>query len=347
MVFNQYDLLLCAHRIKIKIIMNTIQFIEFDRFELCSGKPINLRLSYQIFGNPSKDVPMVLVNHALTGNSEIIGPNGWWNSIVGKNNVIDTNVYAVIVFNCPGNGFGDIGESFVEAYKTFSARDVARLFVEGLSRLNITHLHAIIGASLGGGITWEMAALRPNLADYVVPIAADWKSTDWVIANCFVQDEILNNSTQPIKDARLHAMTFYRTPESFALKFNRTKRQPNLYNIESWLQHHGHRLESRFKLSAYKMMNHLLKTIDITEGKTDFETVVKPITAHIHIITINSDLLFRSSENWNTFITLKSIKEHVTIGEIKSVDGHDAFLIESQQLSKLLKPVFNLKKQNK
>jgi len=136
-------------------------------------------------------------------------------------------------------------------------------------------------------------------------------------------------------------MTFYRTPESFTEKFNRTKATPSIYNVESWLNHHGEKLNERFKLSAYKMMNHILKTVDITDGQDSFLEVAKKIEGHIHIITIDSDLFFKSSENWKTFVDLKTVKNNVTIGEIKSIHGHDAFLIEYQQLNRLLKPIFD------
>jgi homoserine O-acetyltransferase len=326
--------------------MNALKYIELDYFELCNGKKLNLRLSYQNFGQPIGKSPVILINHALTGNSCVTGKQGWWNDVVGKGKVIDTDVYAVLAFNCPGNGYGGIEELFVDDYKDFTARDIARIFSEGLNRLRIHSLYAIIGASVGGGVTWELAALRPNLAEYVVPIATDWKSTDWVIGNCYIQDEILNYSSRPLLDARMHAMTFYRTPESFAAKFKREKQGKDAFKIEAWLAHHGEKLENGFQLSAYKMMNQILKTIDITKGRGSFTEVARQITSHIHIITINSDLLFKSEENWNTFVELKSVKENVTIGELKSSDGHDAFLIEHQQLTKLLKPVFSLKQEH-
>ena len=97
-------------------------------------------------------------------------------------------------------------------------------------------------AAVGGGLIWELAALSPDLIENLIPIAADWKSTDWLIANCHIQDAILNNSKKPLEDARMHAMTLYRTPESFTEKFERSKRNSNLFNVESWLNHHGKRL---------------------------------------------------------------------------------------------------------
>jgi hypothetical protein len=52
-----------------------------------------------------------------------------------------------------------------------------------------------------------------KLAQNFIPIATDWKATDWLIA-CYLQEQILNNSKRPIEDARVHAMLCYRTPES-------------------------------------------------------------------------------------------------------------------------------------
>lgn len=327
--------------------MNTLQYIEIDRFELNSGRQLSLKLSYQTFGQSLENAPIVLVNHALTGNSQITGNQGWWNDLVGDNKVINTNNYAILAFDIPGNGFSNIDESFTKFYKEFQAQDIARLFLEGLHQLKIEKLFSVIGGSVGGGIAWEMAILQPQLIENLVPIASDWKATDWLIANCHVQEGILENSKNPVADARIHAMTFYRTPESLTQKFQRTKVSKNLYNIESWLNHHGEKLKNRFQLSAYKMMNQILKTINIADGNIEFLEKAKNITGNIHLITISSDLFFRPEENWNTFVELKTVKDNVTIGEIKSIHGHDAFLIEYAQLSKLLKPIFNQKnKQN-
>jgi homoserine O-acetyltransferase len=298
-----------------------------------------LNLSYQLFGPALHTAPIVLVNHALTGNSQVVGLKGWWNVLIGENRTIDTNKYTILAFNVPGNGFDD---TVIENYLDFTARDIARLFIEGLKILQITQLFAIIGGSVGGGIAWEIAGLSPQITKHLIPIATDWKSTDWLIANCFLQEQILNNSVKPIEDARIHAMLCYRTPESFKAKFDRTTNtELAVFNIESWLNHHGKKLQKRFQLSAYKLMNQLLKTIDISRNRESFISVASKIEADIHIIGINSDLFFTVKENKETYEELKKHKANVTFQEIDSIHGHDAFLIEYKQLDNLLKGVFN------
>jgi homoserine O-acetyltransferase len=298
-----------------------------------------VNLSYQLFGPTLNTAPIVLVNHALTGNSQVVGAKGWWNALIGENRTIDTNKYTILAFNVPGNGFDD---TVIENYMDFTARDVARLFIEGLKKLQIKQLFAIIGGSVGGGIAWEIAGLSPQITKHLIPIATDWKSTDWLIANCFLQEQILNNSAKPIEDARIHAMLCYRTPESFKAKFDRTTNEElAVFNIESWLHHHGEKLQNRFQLSAYKLMNQLLKTIDISRNRESFVAVASQIEADIHIIGINSDLFFTVNENKETYEILKKHKENVTFQEIDSIHGHDAFLIEYKQLDNLLKGVFN------
>lgn len=323
-----------------------LQKIEILNFKLENGKPLTKTpLFYQTFGQPIGNAPVVIVNHALTGNSNVTGENGWWNDLIGENKIIDTNYFTIIAFNIPGNGFDGITENLITNYKDFTAKDIASIFLEGIYLLQIETVFALIGGSLGGGIAWEMANLNPDMFQNLIPIATDWKATDWVIANVLVQDQILNNSDNPVVDARLHAMLLYRTPQSLKKKFNRNKQSPlNDFQIESWLVNHGFKLQNRFKLAAYKLMNHLLKTIDITKETNDFEVSAARISANIHIISVDTDYFFIPDENRETFEILKPIKQNVFYHEIKSIHGHDAFLIEFDQLSEILEPIFNKQK---
>ena len=330
---------------KKNVMKKELQKIDILNFTLEIGKQKPyIPLFYQIFGQPIGNAPVVVVNHALTGNSNVTGENGWWNDLIGENKTIDTNYFTVIAFNIPGNGYDENFGNLISDYQDFSIRDIAKIFWKGLDFLQISDVFAVIGGSLGGAIAWEMTVLNPNKIQNLIPIATDWKATDWVIANVLIQNQILNNSDDPIADARLHAMLLYRTPKSINQRFQR-KKANEVFHIENWLINHGFKLKNRFRLSAYKLMNHLLKTNDITRNRKDFSSIIKEIQSNIHIISVDTDYFFTADENRETYQNLKSIKENVFYSEIKSIHGHDAFLIEFNQLSQILEPIFNKQKQ--
>ena len=315
-----------------------LKTLRLKDFTTISGYHQDIQLSYEVFGRPLGEAPVVLVNHALTGNSNVAGEDGWWTDLIGDGKCIDTHKYAVLAFNIPGNGYDGF---VIEQYKEFVAGDVARIFLLGLKELQISKLHTIIGGSLGGGIAWEMAALNPEITEHLIPVASDWKSTDWLIANCQIQEQILKNSSQPVHDARMHAMLCYRTPESFKERFQRsTNEELNVFNVESWLMHHGKKLQERFQLSAYRLMNQLLKTIDVTRNGFDEFMALQNSNTKIHIIGVNSDLFFTAQENKETYRRIAQVNSNITYGEVQSLHGHDAFLIEFKQLENLLKSVF-------
>lgn len=314
--------------------------LSIQDYSTDSGYKLDINLSYQLFGLPLHSAPVVMVNHALTGNSNVAGEQGWWNTLIGDGKCIDTKKYTILCFNIPGNGYDGF---VIDNYKDFVARDIAKIFLLGLEALKIKKLYALIGGSLGGGIAWEMAALDPHLVEHLIPVASDWKSTDWLIGNCQIQEQFLVNSKQPVHDARMHAMLCYRTPESFKERFKRsTNEELKVFNVESWLTHHGNKLQERFQLSAYKLMNQLLKTIDITRNGEEAFIALQNSDTNIHIIGVDSDLFFTAKENKDTFKKLAQANSTVTYGEIQSLHGHDAFLIEFNQMEELLKGVFDL-----
>ena len=316
-----------------------IKTISILDFKTHSGAVFDsIKLYYQQFGKQIGTAPVVLVNHSLTGDSKLTGEGGWWNEMIGPDKIIDTNRYTVLGFNIPGNGVMDQTFSNPE---DFHAGDIAFLFLKGLYDLDVKFLHALIGGSIGGGIAWEMIAIAPKLCKFLVPVAADWKANDWIIANTFLQNRILKNSKKPLEDARIHAMLTYRTPQSFDSRFGRTKNQElEVYNIESWLMYHGDKLAKRFNLKAYQMMNHLLASVNIEREGKSVEDIIKKINAEIHLVAIDSDLFFTPGEDRKTFEIGKKIKKNIFYHELTSIHGHDAFLIENEKMAQILAKIF-------
>src|SRR5665811_757161 len=143
--------------------------LKLNGYTTLSGVTQDIGLSYELFGRDLHSAPIVLVNHALTGNSNVTGEDGWWSALIGEGKRIDTDQYTILSFNIPGNGHDKF---IIENYKDFVAGDMARIFLWGLQELKINKLFAIIGGSLGGGIAWEMAAMNPKITEHLVPVAS-------------------------------------------------------------------------------------------------------------------------------------------------------------------------------
>ena len=315
--------------------MSELCKLDIKNFLSFNKTLFNIELSYQLYGKPIGEAPIVMVNHALTGNSSVCGKDGWWNPIVGKNKLINTEKFSVIAFNFPGNGYDKF---VIKNYKDLILTDIAKIFKIGLEKLKISKLHAVIGGSIGGCLIWELAVLYPHLSENYIPIASDWKSTNWLISMTRVQKQILKNSRKPLQDARIHAMLSYRSPKSINLKFNRNI-EKNKFNVENWLMYHGDKLSQRYDLDSYKLMNHLLSTVNITNYINFFSLATK-INSNIYIVSIDSDLLFTHAENKITFDEISKYKKNVFLKTINSDHGHDAFLIEFKKIKDLLHEVF-------
>ncbi|KFF25236.1 homoserine acetyltransferase [Chryseobacterium piperi] len=300
-------------------------------YQTNSGKEYHIPLSYQIFGKDLFTSPIILINHALTGNSNVSGENGWWQQLVGENGVIDINAFTVLCFNIPGNGYDDF---LIDEYEDFTPSDIANIFLKGLESLHIERLHAIIGGSLGGGIGWEMLIKKPSLAEVFIPIACDFKTHDWLHAQCLIQKFLLNGNDEPLQKARIHAMLCYRTPQSLNDRFqNKYNSEKQKLESEDWLTYHGKALNERFSLESYKLMNHLLMNISGEEKE------LGKIKARMHLISVDTDLFFPASEIRMCFEKLRESKEDIFYHEIKSIHGHDAFLMEYKQLNNIIKNI--------
>lgn len=318
-----------------------LQSIAISPAEIGFEYSKNINITYQIFGRTLGTARIILVNHALTGNSTVTGPLGWWNQLIGDGLTINTEKYTVLAFDIPGNGYDQNEENLHADYKKFNTKIIAQIFWKAIDLLKIKKLHGIIGGSLGGAIGWEMLLQKPNKTELFIPIACNYKASDWLIGNVFVQDSILNHSKNPMEDARMHAMLLYRTPQSFQEKFHlKQNSQTQNYKVEEWLEYHGKALKDRYSLQSYRLMNHLLKTIGNEISETDFEDCLEKTAAQIVIIAITSDYMFTENEQYQTY--LKSIKTNnkARFQSINSIHGHDAFLMENEQLNHLLQPYF-------
>ena len=313
-----------------------LNYHKFENFKLSSGENVSVSLSYQTFGLQLGKGPLVVVNHSLTGDSNISGDNGWWSELIGSKKMINTDKFCVMCINIPGNiqekrGF-NYGNKWILS-------DVAKLFVQLLKNLGVRKVHSLIGGSIGGGLVWEMGLLDENFFENLIPVAADYKASDWLISNTYFQNLILKNSKNPVFDARLHAMLSYRNPKSINRRFKIKSNDLNERKVIDWLNHHGNKLKEKFSLKSYIHMNHLLSSIGYNYENKFLKLITKN-KSKIHLVGVNSDLLFPNFEIENTYNLLSTIKRNIYYYQIQSDHGHDAFLIEFEQMKNKLNHIF-------
>ena len=313
-----------------------LNYHKFENFKLSSGENVSVSLSYQTFGLQLGKGPLVVVNHSLTGDSNISGDNGWWSELIGSKKMINTDKFCVMCINIPGNiqekrGF-NYGNKWILS-------DVAKLFIQLLKNLGVRKVHSLIGGSIGGGLVWEMGLLDENFFENLIPVAADYKASDWLISNTYFQNLILKNSKNPVFDARLHAMLSYRNPKSINRRFKIKSNDLNERKVIDWLNHHGNKLKEKFSLKSYIHMNHLLSSIGYNYENKFLKLITKN-KSKIHLVGVNSDLLFPNFEIENTYDLLSAIKKNIYYYQIQSDHGHDAFLIEFKQMKSKLNHIF-------
>ena len=184
-----------------------------------------------------------------------------------------------------------------------------------------------------------MGLLDENFFENLIPVAADYKASDWLISNTYFQNLILKNSKNPVFDARLHAMLSYRNPKSINRRFKIKSNDLNERKVIDWLNHHGNKLKQKFSLNKYIHMNNLLSSIGYNYEKKFLKLITKN-KSNIHLVGVNSDLLFPNFEIENTYDLLSTIKRNIYYYQIQSDHGHDAFLIEFKQMKSKLNHIF-------
>jgi homoserine O-acetyltransferase len=304
-------------------------FISFN------GKNFSkISIDYQVYGNTSADdSKTILINHALTGNSLISGENGWWNDVVGEGKVINLNHYRVIVFNLIGNGSSN-ENAFKEEFLNLTLKDIAKLYIIALKEIHIKKLFANIGASIGAMLCWQMALLEPNLSELLIPIAGHYESTDWTIAFNHLQKRLLNDSNNSLVLSRMIAMLSYRNPESFSKKFQKSfNHEKKLYEIESYLDYQGEKLQKRFNPNSYKLMLHYM-------NEAHLDGAIEKIQSKIIQINFSSDILYPPILNEETKRFLDKRGVNNELYTIQTIHGHDAFLIEYEKINKILSNYF-------
>lgn len=356
-------------------IVETKYFHIKDDIELDSGKILkNIQVAYETYGelNEAKDNAILLL-HALTGDAHAAGYHqgeskpGWWDIMVGPGKAFDTNKYFVICSNMLGGCKGTTGPSSINPetgkvygldFPVITIEDVVRVQKKLIDYLGVKKL-CVAGGSMGGMQAMEWAIQYKEMVSHSIIIASTSRLSAQGIAfnavgrNAIVSDPNWNNGNyyhgeRPEKGlaiARMVGHITYLCEESMHEKFARRfqdKESPNFnfdidFEVESYLAHQGQIFVDRFDANSYLYITKAVDYFDLASKYGSLDEAFSNTDAKFLIISFSTDWLFPSFQSKEIVNALMKNQKDVSFCEIESPCGHDAFLLEHETQSKIIK----------
>lgn len=319
--------------------------------ELESGEILSeFDISYTTYGEINDDGSNVVwVIHALTGDSKAAE---WWNGLIGEDKFFDPSRHFIICANLLGSCYGSTnplsvnpvsGTQYYYDFPELTTRDLAASLERLREHLCIEKIHTLIGGSLGGQVGLEWAYLLGKRLSNAVILASTSKSSPWVIGLNEAQRMAIeadqtwgrqqeDAGVKGLEAARAVAMLSYRHPDDFQNKQLDTEEKLDGFRASSYVRYQGNKITKRFNALSYWTLSKTMDSHDLGRKRGGISNALSEIQARVLAIGVNSDLLFLPEES--RFISHHSKKG--TYKEINSTAGHDAFLIEFEQLSYFL-----------
>jgi homoserine O-acetyltransferase/O-succinyltransferase len=324
--------------------------------------------------SPSRD-NVVVVLHALTGDSHVTGPagpdrptSGWWDSAVGRGAPIDTNRWCAVATNVLGGCRGSTGPSsrapdgkpWGSRFPTVTVRDQVEADVAALSAMGITEVAAVVGGSMGGARALEWIVSHPGRVRAGLVLAVGARATADQIGTQSAQvaaikadpnwlgGDYYGTGREPsdgMDVARRFAHLTYRGEVELDTRFGNQPQGSEdplvggRYAVQSYLEHQGSKLVDRFDAGTYVALTDALSSHDVGRGRGGIRAALRRCPVPVVVGGITSDRLYplRLQEE------LADLLPGCTgLNVVESIHGHDGFLLESDAVGDLIRQALKL-----
>ena len=325
-----------------------LESVSVGPFKLESGVTLDdLTIAYRHDGPGPGEAPQVLAIHALTGSADAAGD--WWAPLIGPGLALDTERVGVLCANLLGGCYGTTGPNSIDsrtgrpfgsAFPEVSTRDQARTQWRLLDALSITELAVVTGGSLGGMVSLEVGLERPAAVRTVVPMAAPAATGALAMAWNAIQLEMIESlGERGLALARQLAMTTYRSEADFDGRFGRRQEADGRLSIASYLDYQGRKLVERFDPDTYRILVRTMDLHDVGRDRDGVAAALRGLAAagtRLIGLGISGDILYGPVQVRALVANARSAGVTAAYRELASTKGHDAFLVEWDQLGVVL-----------
>lgn len=322
-------------------------------FKLESGETLpSLQIAYHTYGTLSagKD-NAVWVCHALTANSDVAD---WWPHTVEDGRFLDPKKWFVVCANIIGSCYGSTGplsiddstgQPYYASFPKITIRDMVNAHIILADALGLNDINTLVGSSVGGFQALEWAVMQPERFRRMILIATAAKASPWSIALDETQRmAILADSTYgtPSPDAGMAGLATARAIGLLSYRgpwgYNATQQDPATDSIPTthractYQQYQGEKLCKRYNAYSYMTILDAFDTHDVGRGRGGVKNALARIKAETTVVGITTDIIFLPEEMRQLTGMIPGAEYH----EIQSEFGHDGFLVEHQQLNRIL-----------
>jgi len=343
----------------------TLHKVDIGEFITEAGATIpDVTIAYQAWGTFHGN-NLIVVEHALTGDSNVVD---WWDGVVGPGKALDTDKYCVLCTNALGGCMGSTGPTSLapdgnhwgSRFPALSIRDLVAAEKQFLDKVGVTQILAVLGGSMGGARTLEWTLLYPQLVNAALVLAVSARASAWQIGiqtaqiSAIEQDpdwqggDYYRTEATPhngLAAARRIAHLTYRGELEIDERFGTTVqpgenplgpyRDPHQrFAVQSYLDYQGVKLTERFDAGTYVTLTEAMNRHDIGRGRCGLNKALAASQVPTMIAGVDTDILYPYHQQEHLSRNLGNL---LAMAKISSPVGHDAFLVECRQVSRIIR----------
>jgi homoserine O-acetyltransferase len=287
------------------------------------------------------DAPIVVALGGISATRHVVfGPTpsaaGWWSNIAGEGKAIDLTRFRVLGLDFMDGGRDATGRP----RRAVTTHDQANFLARVLRSIGVDRVHAIVGSSYGGMVALAFAERFPGMLDRLVAISAPHESHPMSTALRTLQRRVVElgldtgRAADGLSIARGIAMTTYRSATEFGERFSTlplpaVRRDDPQFEVDAYLRNRG----ARF-VAAMRPERFLALSLSTDLHRVDPSRIATPTT----IVAAEGDTIV-PREQLDTLASRLSGARNLV--EVPTRVGHDAFLVETAQVSAIVSAAIN------